>query len=196
MSGIFFAIGFAPITALAVAIIGIMSLPLAALLLVWPAVVLGVVLGILFPSYGKLALKGFLIGVVSCLLYDEMRFASIAAGLWGDFIPKIGMWLLNTNHPDWLLGYLWRYIGGGGMMALAFVVVFVMLKPRIPALAAALLFGIGIWVCLVLTILIAPQGAEMLFKLTPTTLALSLLGHIIYGTSIGILLPRSTGNAR
>jgi hypothetical protein len=125
-----------------------------------------------------------------------MRFASIAAGLWGDFIPKIGMWLLNTNHPDWLLGYLWRYIGGGGMMALAFVVVFVMLKPRIPALAAALLFGIGIWVCLVLTILIAPQGAEMLFKLTPTTLALSLLGHIIYGTSIGILLPRSTGNAR
>lgn len=51
-----------------------------------------------------------------------MRAIFILTGAWGDFIPKIGMWLLNTHQPDWLIGYLWRYIGDGGFMALAFVV--------------------------------------------------------------------------
>jgi len=50
-------------------------------------------------------------------------------------------------------------------------------------------FGVGIWICLVLTLLLAPHGQEMLFKLTPTTITLSLLGHLIYGFSIGVLLP-------
>jgi len=41
----------------------------------------------------------------------------------------------------------------------------------------------------VLTLLLAPHGQQVLFKLTPTTLSLSLLGHLIYGISIGMLLP-------
>jgi uncharacterized oligopeptide transporter (OPT) family protein len=70
MSLAFFGIGFTPITALAVAIIGIVSLPISGLVLVWPAIVLFVVLGLLFPAYGKLALKGLVIGLIACFLYD------------------------------------------------------------------------------------------------------------------------------
>ena len=39
------------------------------------------------------------------------------------------------------------------------------------------------------TLLLAPHGQEMLFKLTLTTLSLSLVGHLIYGMAIGTLLP-------
>jgi hypothetical protein len=189
MSLIFFAVGFSAITALAAAIIGWLPLDIAGYLFVWPAVIIWLVVGILYPDYGKLALKGFVIGVLACLFYDCMRFTAIALGLWGDFIPRIGMWLLHTNEPDWLLGYIWRYVGDGGFMSVAFVVGYFLLKPKMDVRIAALLFGIAIWVCLVATILIAPLGTEMLFPLTPVTFSLSLLGHVIYGLSIGFLYP-------
>src|SRR5437667_9710574 len=116
-----------------------------------------------------------------------MRFAAIELGLWGDFIPRIGMWLLHPDKPEWLIGYIWRYIGDGGFMGTAFVVGYFSLKPKLDVRIAALSFGLAIWVCLVGTILLAPHGVDMLFQLTPVTLGLSLLGHIIYGLSIGIL---------
>jgi len=189
MSLAFFAIGFSPITALAIAIIGFLPLYTAALIMVLPAVVLGIGLVCMFPYYGRLALKGLVIGLIAVFLYDCMRIPFIIAGVWGDFIPKIGMWLLNTSHPDWLVGYVWRYLGDGGFMGMAFTVVYCVLKPRVGSRTAALGFGIAIWLCLLGTLIFAPHGEEMLFKLTPTILSLSLLGHLIYGASIGILLP-------
>jgi hypothetical protein len=197
MSLIFFAVGFSAITALAVAIIGWLPLDIAGYLFVWPSVIIWLVVGILYPDYGKLALKGFIIGILACFLYDCMRFTAIALGLWGDFIPRIGMWLLHTDQPDWLLGYIWRYVGDGGFMSVAFVVGYFLLKPKMDVRIAALLFGIAIWICLVATILIAPLGTEMLFPLTPVTFSLSLLGHVIYGLSIGFLyrifIPKNRG---
>ena len=118
-----------------------------------------------------------------------MRVPFIIAGVWGDFIPKINMWLFNTSHPNWVVGYVWRYLGDGGFMGMAFTVGYGVLKPRVNSRLAGLAFGIAIWGCLVLTLLLAPHGQEMLFKLTLTTLSLSLLGHIIYGLALGILFP-------
>jgi hypothetical protein len=43
--------------------------------------------------------------------------------------------------------------------------------------------------CQLGTLILAPHGQKMLFKLTLTTLSLSLLGHLIYGAVIGMLLP-------
>jgi hypothetical protein len=189
MSLAYFAIGFSPITALAIAIIGWLPLSSAALLLVLPSMVLGISLALLFPSYGKLALKGMVIGLIAVFLYDCMRVPFILTGIWGDFIPKIGMWLLGTSHPDWVIGYVWRYLGDGGCMGMSFTVAYSVLKPRLDSRVAALGFGIAIWLCLLGTLVLAPHGEELLFKLTPTTLSLSLLGHLIYGTAIGILLP-------
>ncbi len=74
-------------------------------------------------------------------------------------------------------------------MGMAFTVGYWVLRPRLGCRIAALGFGVAIWICLMLTLLIAAHGQEMLFKLTLTTVILSLLGHLIYGLSIGLLLP-------
>jgi hypothetical protein len=187
ISLMFFAIGFSAITALAIAIFGWLPLDSAAYLLIVPALVTWLLIGILHPDYGKLALKGFVIGIFACFFYDTMRFAAITLGLWGDFIPRIGMWLLHTDKPDWVIGYIWRYVGDGGFMSVAFVVGYRLLKPALNVRIAALIFGIAIWLCLISTILFAPYGSQMLFQLTPITFCLSLLGHIIYGLAIGSL---------
>src|SRR5947207_2076956 len=189
LSLIFFAVGFSAITALAIATIGLLPLDIAAYIFVWPSIITWLVLSILYPKYGKIALKGFIIGMLACLFYDCMRFAAIALGLWGDFIPRIGMWLFHTNKPDWVVGYIWRYVGDGGFMSVTFVMGYYLLKPKLDVRIAALFFGVAIWACLIGTILLAPHGTEMLFRLTPITFSLSLLGHIIYGLSIGYLYP-------
>src|SRR5260370_39593903 len=98
MSVAYAAIGLSPITALAIAILGWLPLPVTALLMVVPSVVLGIGLGLLFPSYGKLALKGLLIGLIAVFLYDGMRVPFILAGISGRFIPRIRS-LLCPNLP-------------------------------------------------------------------------------------------------
>ncbi len=185
----YFAIGFSPITALAIAISGVLPLSVSTLLIVLPATLLGIGLALWFPVYGKLALKGLLIGLIAVFLYDCMRVPFILAGIWGDFIPKINMLLFNTSQPNWVVGYIWRYVGDGGYMGMAFTVAYCILKPRVDSRIAGVGFGLAIWVCLLGTLVLAPHGQEMLFKLSLTTLSLSLLGHLIYGISLGMLLP-------
>lgn len=189
MSATFFVIGFSPITALAIAIIGLLPLSVTTLILVLPATALGIFLALRFATYGKIALQGLILGLIAVFLYDSMRVPFILAGVWGDFIPKINMWLFNTTQPNWLVGYSWRYLGDGGFMGMAFTVGYSVLKPRVGSRIAGLAFGLAIWVCLMLTLIIAPHGQEMLFKLTMTTVSLSLLGHIIYGLALGIFFP-------
>ncbi len=189
MSAAYFVIGFSPITALAIAIIGLLPLPVSTLLIVLPATLLGIGLALRFPAYRKLALKGLLIGLIAVFLYDCMRVPFILTGIWGDFIPKINMWLFNTSQPNWMVGYIWRYVGDGGFMGMAFTVTYGILKPRVDSRIAGVGFGLAIWMCLLGTLLLAPHGQEMLFKLTLTTLSLSLLGHLIYGITLGMLLP-------
>jgi Family of unknown function (DUF6789) len=189
MSVAYFVIGFSPITALAIAIIGVLPLSVTTLLIVLPATLVGVGLAVWFPAYGKLALKGLMIGLIAVFLYDCMRVPFIIAGIWGDFIPKINMWLFNTSQPNWVVGYIWRYLGDGGFMGMAFTVSYCTLKPRVDARIAGVGFGLAIWMCLLGTLVLAPHGQEMLFKLTLTTVSLSLLGHLIYGITLGMLLP-------
>ena len=189
MSVAYFVIGFCPITALAMAIFGILPLSITTILIVLPATLLGVGLALRFPAYGKLALKSLSIGFIAVFLYDCMRVPFIIAGIWGDFIPKINMWLFNTSQPNWVVGYIWRYLGDGGYMGMAFTVAYCTLKPRVDARIAGVGFGIAIWLCLLGTLILAPHGQEMLFKLTLTTLSLSLLGHLIYGMTLGMLIP-------
>ena len=189
MSATFFVIGFSPITALAIAIIGLLPLYVTTLTLVLPATVLGIFLALRFPAYGRMALQGLILGLIAVFLYDCMRIPFILTGVWGDFIPKINMWLFNTTQPNWLVGYIWRYLGDGGYMGMAFAMSYGLLKPRVGSRIAGLGFGLAIWVCLILTLVIAPHGQAMLFKLTITTVSLSLLGHIIYGLALGIFFP-------
>ena len=70
-----------------------------------------------------------------------------------------------------------------------FIEAYCVLKPRVDARIAGVGFGLAIWLCLLGTLILAPHGQEMLFKLTLTTLSLSLLGHLIYGMTLGMLIP-------
>jgi hypothetical protein len=121
----YFMAGMAPISALALAIFGLWSLPVGTVLLVLPAVVGSVAVGLLYPAAGRLASQGFGLGLLAVTVYDGTRLPFILTGLWGDFIPKIGGWLLSQPEPNWLLGYLWRYLGNGGGMGMAFTVLYI-----------------------------------------------------------------------
>jgi len=191
MSAAYFAIGFAPITALAISLIGFLSLSISAWVVVLPAAGFGLLLGVCFPRYGALALKGFGIGIIAVTLYDCTRAPFIVLGIWGDFIPNIGKWLLGSPQPNWLVGYLYRYLGDGGGMGMAFTMAYSLLRPRLRCWLAAIGYGLAVWGCLMLTLLLAPHGQDLMFRLTPVSFALSLLGHVVYGATLGVILTRS-----
>jgi len=186
MSGAYFAVGFAPITALALSLTGWVPLHVGAPFLVLPAVCAGVVLGVWQPSYGRLAGQGFLLGLLAVLLYDCTRIPFIAAGVWSDFIPNIAMQLLDSPDPNWWVGYGWRYAGNGGGMGLAFAVGYGIFRPRLNTWLLGIGYGLAIWSALLLTLYLVPNGEEVLFAVTPLTFTLSLLGHVVYGAALAM----------
>lgn len=203
----YFAAGMAPIGALSLSIFGVWTLPTGALVLVAPAILGSLLVGSLYPTYGRLALKGFCFGLIAVTLYDCTRIPFVVTGLWGDFIPKIGGWLLSQSEPQWALGYLWRYIGNGGGMGMAFTVPYTLwlahhhqlisgkrqqlhlkLSNPLPTIAIATGYGVLIWCCLLITLLLSAHGEEMLFRLTPLSFVLSLVGHLVFGAVLGLLI--------
>src|SRR5207245_9044182 len=83
MSVAYFAIGFSPITALAIAIMGLLPLSINTLSLVLPATMLGVALALLFSGYGKLALSGLILGLFWVFLYVFVGVWLFSAGVLG-----------------------------------------------------------------------------------------------------------------
>ncbi len=182
------AVGFSPIVALALAIAAVCSLTLSASVLVGAASVAAVFLWRRFPSSRQAVLEGLCAGLVAVLGYDLARWVTIATGWWGDFIPSIGGWLLGTQQPDVVLGYAYRWLGDGAGMGMAFVVSVRHLAPALRSRAKLALgfgYGVAIWLSLIATLLISPDGQRLLFPLTPVTLVLSLGGHLIYGGVLG-----------
>jgi hypothetical protein len=191
------AIGFSPIGALTLSIAGIIPLQVGGALLVGLAIFAALVLAGWFPTQHQLALEGYAAGLLAVIFYDLARWSTIAAGWWGDFIPAIGGWLLGTNQPDVLVGYLFRWLGDGGGMGLAFLVAARLLAPgltRSSALWLGILYGVVIWACLLVTLLVAPRGQALMFTLTPATFILSLGGHLIYGSVLGTWLSLRPGS--
>ncbi len=81
-----FGIGFAPITALALSLMGIFTLAVASLLLVIPALGIAMGLSCYQPRYGRLMLHGFVMGIIAVTCYDGVRIPFIMAGWMEDFI--------------------------------------------------------------------------------------------------------------
>jgi hypothetical protein len=194
-----FGIGFTPITALALSLMGILTLPVATLLLVIPA--LGITAGLnrYQPRHGRLMLRGYVMGILAVTCYDGVRIPFILAGWMDDFIPKIGGMLVGDGNAHAILGYLWRYLGNGGGMGMAFVCAFALLKQMLTNQQQALItpritkhialgFGCFVWACLIVTLKISPHGEEMMFVITPTSLLLSWIGHLVFGYALGRLI--------
>jgi hypothetical protein len=116
--------------------------------------------------------------------------------LWGDFFGRVSGWATGTS-PDYLAGYLWRYLGDGAGIG---VVVFIQAAaigisswPRRHVVGFTIAFAVfPVWTSLALTDGLAPPG-RALFPLTATTLTLSLAGHLIYGAILGCGLWASQG---
>jgi len=188
-----FAVGFIPICTVAAGVIGLAPMHVLATINVGGTLVVAALLMARLPWEGALAMRGLIHGIVAVFVYDAVaRWPFIGLGIMDDFIPRMGGALIG-KHSDWRVGYLWRYCGNGGGMGLAFTVVFAALRPRLRfgPLAAGVLFGVFVWACLMGTLWIAPHGQSMLFALTPTTFAISLYGHLVYGAVLGLLFRRS-----
>ncbi len=138
--------------------------------------------------------RGLIAGMVACIVYDAARlFAVHVLGLMGDFIPVMGSWV--TGEPDTAgsaaVGYIWRYIGDGGGLGVAFFVVAFALGidrwSNVKAVLAAVGFAVfPTWTGLMATVALAPRGEEMMFPLNPATFSITLIGHLIFGLVLGL----------
>jgi len=191
------AIGFTPIGALALTIGGFWTLTVGSFVLIVPGIVAAIVLGICYPRFGRLAVEGLAAGLVAVLVYDVVRWTFVGFGWWGDFIPNIGGWLNGTGQPDWILGYGFRWLGDGGGMGVAFMVAARTFMPRLAPRASVVLgiaYGLAIWICLLITLIVSPEGQMLLFPLTALTLIMSWVGHVVYGAVLGAALSRQGAN--
>ena len=176
---LYVAFGFAAITSLGVALAGVVPLPYGFHYVVIPAFVIMVLLGIRYPAWGKRALLGLVAGMIATGVYDLLRIGLMFAGLWGDPIPSIGRLALNDPNTQWYWGYVWRFVGNGGGMGVAFA----MLPWRGVSLGIA--YGSAVCLGLVALLYFLPVAQLHFFALTPPTAAGGMAGHWVYGAVLG-----------
>jgi hypothetical protein len=138
--------------------------------------------------------RGLIAGMVATIVYDGARlFAVHVLGLMGDFIPVMGSFV--TGEPDTTgsaaVGYVWRYIGDGGGLGVAFFVVAFALgidqSRNVYAVLASVAFAVfPTWAGLMATVALLPRGELMMFDLNPATFTITLVGHLIFGFFLGL----------
>jgi hypothetical protein len=191
-----------PLLAIAAHELGLVSLRTSALLLILPVVAtLAVVTTVAPHPIDGIVGRGLIAGMVACLAYDAFRLTAVyALGWMGDFIPMMGTGI--TSDPDVesgaAVGYIWRYIGDGGGLGVAFYLIAFAVGldrwSRWPAkvVLAAAAFGVFVWTGLVALVALTPRGGE-LFHLRPDTLTITLIGHVIFGVFVGLAFLRVLG---
>jgi hypothetical protein len=188
-----------PIVAISVDVFGIVPQRISAVVVV---VTLAAVLAIMtiWPHRTDVTLgRALVAGMVACAVYDAFRlFAVHALGWMGDFIPAMGSWITGDvdTAGSAMVGYLWRYIGDGGGLGVAFYVVALAIgldryRARIIVLAAVGYAVFPVWAGLIATVALAPRGEELMFHLTPATLSITLIGHLIFGLVLGLAFVRT-----
>src|SRR5918993_420025 len=180
---LFLAFGFAAITSLGVALAGAVPLPYGFHYAVIPAYTAMLLIGLRYPAWGKRALIGLVAGMIATGVYDILRLGLMLAGLWGDPIPSIGQLALNDPNAEWYWGYVWRFVGNGGGMGLAFA----MLPWRGVKLGIA--YGSAVCTGLVVLLYFWPVAQQHFFALTPATAAGGMAGHGAIAGGPDLVLP-------
>lgn len=185
-----------PLLSITAHVAGLVPMHVSAGLVVIPTALVLLVLGIFAPMpEDRLVVEGLRWGILATAVYDVFRLDTVAfLGWWGDFIPTMGTWLIDVDPSQRVLGgvagYVWRYAGDGGGLGVVFLVLAAStglrrLGPRVTT-AAAVLFAVGpTWGGLMVTVLL-PRGQQLMFPLTPTTVTLSFVGHVIFGIVLGL----------
>lgn len=185
-----------PVISIPLHVSGMLALNDSATLLVIPLMVTTLAMIWTKSEESIWAIRGLIAGIVAVACYDAIRIPLAMSGVWPDFIPALGGWVSGTESSNWPLGYIWRYVGDGGGMGMTYFVccgVVMRVFPRLVTSRPILLSvsaGIFIWTGLILTVAILPLGESMLFELTPMSLGLSLIGHLVYGGVLGLFLRR------
>jgi hypothetical protein len=190
-----------PLLAISAHVFGVAPMNVTAGLLVVPLTLVTLLLGVFSPSgEERLLLSGAMWGVLATLVYDAVRLDTVyLLGWWGDFIPRVGTWILGSGSAadagppvvGAVVGYLWRYVGDGGGIGVAFFVLVAATGLRRwggrATVAASVTFAVfPVWTGLVATVALAPRGQQQMFPLTPATVLLSLVGHLVFGLVLGL----------
>jgi hypothetical protein len=186
-----------PLLTISAHVFGLVPMHVSAGLLVIPLLIVVGLLALFSPA-GEERLIGRAVGwgLVATLVYDVVRLDTVyLLGWWGDFIPTVGTWILHTGPDpgvgDGVVGYLWRYVGDGGGIGVTFFVLAAATglhrRGTRTTVAAAVVFAVvPVWAGLIATVALAPRGQALMFPLTPTTVCLSLLGHLVFGLVLGL----------
>lgn len=178
----FLVFGFVPVSSISANLWEFVPLHITAKYVVLPLAFVSVLLGLSFRTWGRLALVGLGAGIVATAGYDVSRLAFVHLGLWEDFIPNLGRLAWNDPQAHWSWGYLWRFLGNGGAMGVAFA----MLPCR--GVRAGTIYGVMICMGLFTTQMLC--STEALFPMTIPNMLMALIGHIEYGAILGKLLHR------
>jgi hypothetical protein len=183
-----------PILGISVDVFGLVSQNTTSVVVIALTAVLGAIITFAPHRIDMMVGRGLIAGMVACIVYDGARlFAVHVLGLMGDFIPVMGSWV--TGEPDTAgsaaVGYVWRYIGDGGGLGVAFFVVAFALGidrwSNVKAVLAAVAFAVfPTWTGLIATVALAPRGEEMMFPLNTATVSITLIGHLIFGLVLGL----------
>jgi len=195
--GLHLVVAALPLLAISAHVFGIAPMHLTAGVAVVPLTLVVLMLGLFAPvPEDRLVLAGVVWGVLATLVYDAVRLDTVyLLGLWGDFIPTVGTWIVDVDAGSSVVGavvgYLWRYVGDGGGIGVAFFVLVAATGLRRwgqrATVTAAVVFAVfPVWTGLVATVAIAPRGEQQMFPLTVTTVSLSLLGHLVFGLVLGL----------
>ena len=135
------------------------------------------------PKWGRLVWVGLSAGMADTVNYDVLRLTLTACGFWNDFIPLIGKLLWNDSGAHWIWGYLWRYIFNGGALGVVFVAF------NFRGIRSGVFFGTFVCCCLFITLVFLTGGhVHHFIRLNPFTATYAMLGHWIYGATLGSLV--------
>ncbi len=180
----FIVLGPAAILGLSIAYAEILPLRVVFALYVLPSYLAMLVLGIIYPDWGRRAAVGFTAGVIATLLYDVVRMIVVISLGLPDPIPHIGaLWLGNAAFDGdlWWVGYLWRFFGNGAGMG----IVYAMLPRIMFDLKGGWIYGEVIGLGMFATMLLFPAVQIHLFPVNAIVVINGILGHWAYGLALG-----------
>lgn len=182
-------LGMVPVTLIALSTFGLGLRSLAVHVALPALAILGVLVATRRAA-GALAVSALRAGVVATAVYDASRFGFMWAGAVDhDPIPHIGTAL--SLDPAAVFGYLWRYLGNGTGLALAFLAL------GLRGVGVGVAYGLAVCTGLLVMLAVSPHGEELLFALTPGTVLMATVGHAVFGAVLGSLAgPRPSGRVR
>jgi hypothetical protein len=180
---ILFLIGVLPVSSVALHALGWMHIQVLLFPNLFLLAIAMVYLGV-HSDFGAKVIKSWLMGIAAVFLYDMSRIPFMYMG-WNDFIPGLGGWIVGEEQ-HFFAGYLWRYLGNGAGLGMAFCVVRHYIKPKRIILFGAI-YGVAIFACLDIILMSSNYAQQMMFEVTPISFVGGLTGHLVYGTTLGIL---------